>query len=81
MHTTLRAPWAAERFHIVCRWFAFGCSHGREVVCVDGHTGAEVWRTLVTGRADIGMALTADLKVSASFFSSTCTCPFNFCQS
>ena len=31
-----------------------------------GLTGAEAWRTTVAGRAESGLALTADLRVSAA---------------
>ena len=48
---------------LLCRWYAFGCSHGGDVVCVDGASGQPVWRTRLEDRANTGMALTGDLQV------------------
>ena len=45
-------------------WWAFACSHGGEVVCADGGCGEAVWRAQLPGRADAGLAVTADLKVT-----------------
>jgi hypothetical protein len=44
------------------RWFALACSHGGDVVCVDGASGARVWDAALPGRADAGLALAADLQ-------------------
>ncbi len=44
------------------RCFALACSHGGGVVCVDGASGARVWGAALPGRADAGLALTADLQ-------------------
>ena len=46
----------------MCRWYAFGCSHGGDVVCIDGFSGKLVWRTRLEARANTGMALTDDLQ-------------------
>lgn len=54
------------------RWYAFCCSHGGNVVCIDGGTGAKIWETSVTGRAESGLALSADLKVRAESHSVCC---------
>jgi hypothetical protein len=44
------------------RWYAFACSHGGDVVCVEGKSGSLIWRTLLDGRANVGLALTGDLQ-------------------
>lgn len=43
-------------------WWAFGCSHGGEVVCIEGVTGNVVWRAELSGRCDAGLAVTHDLR-------------------
>ena len=48
------------------RWYAFCCSHGGDIVCLDGETGARIWGTSVLGRAESGLVLSADLKVNLS---------------
>ena len=50
------------------QWWAFACSHGGEVVCADGSCGEAVWRAQLPGRADAGLAVTADLKVTPRIF-------------
>ena len=45
-------------------WWAFACSHSGEVLCSDGSCGEAVWRAQLPGRADAGLAVTADLKVT-----------------
>ena len=42
--------------------YALGCSHGGDVVCVEGTGGALVWRARLPGRADAGLAVTADMQ-------------------
>ena len=46
------------------RWgcYALACSHGGDVVCVDAGRGALVWRATLPGRADAGLAVTADMQ-------------------
>ena len=64
-HGTLSLPgWQA---------YAFACSHGGDVVCVDAADGALVWRTALQDRADAGLALTADLQVKALNLEFSCT--------
>lgn len=53
--------------HSAGAWWAFGCSHGGEVVCVDGVTGSAVWRADLPGRCDAGLAVTHDLRYSAGY--------------
>ena len=47
------------------RWYAFASSHGGDVVCVEGASGRLIWRALLSGRANIGLALTAGLQARA----------------
>lgn len=42
--------------------YALACSHGGDVVCVEGTQGALVWRATLPGRADAGLAVTADMQ-------------------
>lgn len=42
--------------------FVFACSHGGDVVCLDGSTGARVWEACLPGHLDAGPALSQDLK-------------------
>ncbi|BDA41299.1 probable enterobactin synthase component F at N-terminal half [Coccomyxa sp. Obi] len=44
------------------RWYAVGCSHGGDVVCIDGGSGTPVWKTCIEGRADSGLTLTRSLQ-------------------
>ncbi|CAL8461978.1 g1509 [Coccomyxa elongata] len=44
------------------RWYAFGCSHGGDVVCIDGASGSPVWKTCIEGRAESGLTLTGSLQ-------------------
>lgn len=48
------------------RWYALACSHGGDVVCIEGRTGARVWGARLPGRADIGLAVLADLQALLS---------------
>lgn len=45
--------------------YAFACSHGGEVMCVEVATGNAVWRTMLGDRADAGMAMFGDLQVGS----------------
>lgn len=58
------------------RWFAFACSHGGDVVCVEGETGRLIWTTAINGRAESGLTLTGDLKVVSLCSSRTDNCEF-----
>lgn len=42
--------------------YALACSHGGDVVCVEASRGALVWRATLLGRADAGLAVTADMQ-------------------
>ncbi|KAK9862387.1 hypothetical protein WJX84_006241 [Apatococcus fuscideae] len=42
------------------RWWTFACSHGGDVIAVDGPSGETVWETCVPGRAAAGLALSKD---------------------
>ena len=42
--------------------YALACSHGGDVVCVEARRGLLVWRTTLPGRADAGLAVTADMQ-------------------
>ncbi|EIE25078.1 acetyl-CoA synthetase-like protein [Coccomyxa subellipsoidea C-169] len=44
------------------RWFVLGCSHGGDVVCIDGPSGTPLWRSTIGGRAESGLTLTGDLQ-------------------
>ena len=44
--------------------WVFGCSHGGDVVCVEGHSGRAVWGAVLPARAEAGLSITADCKVS-----------------
>ena len=46
------------------RSYAFACSHGGDVLCVDVAAGHVLWRTTVPERADVGLALFQNLQVS-----------------
>lgn len=46
--------------------YAFACSHGGDVVCLDAHEGRLIWRQHLPMRADVGVALTADLQVGSA---------------
>lgn len=48
------------------RWYALACSHGGDVVCIEGWTGARVWGARLPGRADTGLAVMADLQALLS---------------
>lgn len=61
------------------RWYAFGCSHGGDIVCLDGETGAKIWETSVLGRAESGLVLSANLKVDPSILM-ILVAPFHFEQ-
>ena len=43
-------------------WFALACSHGGDVVGVDGVSGGVRWRTALPGRCEAGLAVTPDLR-------------------
>jgi hypothetical protein len=49
---------------VLLRCFAFACSHGGDVVCIEGSTGRLIWTSIIQGRAESGLTLTADLQVS-----------------
>lgn len=44
----------------------FACSHGGEVACVDGRTGDAVWRAILPGRCDAGLAILHDLRCAST---------------
>ena len=44
--------------------WVFACSHGGDVVCVDGHSGRAVWRRVLPARAEAGLTITSDCQVS-----------------
>ena len=50
------------------RWYALACSHGGDVVCIEGRTGGRVWGGRLPGRANAGLAVTADLQARAFRF-------------
>ena len=43
-------------------WWALSCSHGGDVVCVDGGTGRVAWRACLPGRCEAGLTVTSDLR-------------------
>lgn len=43
--------------------WVFACSHGGDVVCVEGHLGGLVWEGQLPGRADAGLTISSDCKV------------------
>ena len=45
-----------------CRWWAFACSHGGDVVCVEGAAGSVLWRTALDGRCEAGLVVLPDLR-------------------
>ena len=45
------------------QWWAFACSHGGEIACIEGISGKPVWKTELPGRAEAGMAVSNDLEV------------------
>ena len=46
------------------RWWVFACSHGGNVIAVDGPSGETVWETSVPGRASAGIAIGNDHQVA-----------------
>jgi len=44
--------------------WVFACSHGGDVVCVEGHSGKAVWRRALPARAEAGLTITSDCQVS-----------------
>jgi len=44
--------------------WVFACSHGGDVVCVEGQSGRAVWRTTLPARAEAGLTITSDCQVS-----------------
>ena len=48
----------------VTREWVLACSHGGDVVCVDGQSGRAVWRAVLPARAEAGLTVTSDCKVS-----------------
>ncbi|KAK9798616.1 hypothetical protein WJX73_010119 [Symbiochloris irregularis] len=45
--------------------YAYACSHGGDVVCVNVASGGTVWRTALDERADVGMAIFRNLQALA----------------
>jgi hypothetical protein len=43
-------------------WWAFACSHGGDVVCVEGAGGRVRWRTALKGRCEAGLSVLPDLR-------------------
>ena len=46
------------------REWVFACSHGGDVVCMDGQSGRAVWRAELPARAEAGLTTTSDCKVT-----------------
>ncbi len=44
--------------------WVFACSHGGDVVCVEGQSGRGVWRRALPARAEAGLTITSDCQVS-----------------
>ena len=44
--------------------WVFACSHGGDVVCVEGQQGRAIWRVLLPARAEAGLAITPDCQVN-----------------
>ena len=44
--------------------WVFACSHGGDVLCVEGHSGRAVWRSTLPARAEAGLTITSDCQVS-----------------
>ena len=44
--------------------WVFACSHGGDVVCVEGQSGRAVWRRALPARAEAGLTITSDRQVS-----------------
>ena len=45
-------------------WWVYACSHGGDVVAVDGASGEPVWETRLPARLNAGMTLSKDCSVS-----------------
>ena len=58
-HQHRQAPQQARQQHWV-----FACSHGGDVVCVEGRSGGVVWEGQVEGRAEAGLTISPDCRVS-----------------
>ena len=55
-----------SRQHLQQHQWVFACSHGGDVVCVEGQTGKAVWQTVLPARAEAGLTITSDCQVSSS---------------
>ncbi|DBA85609.1 TPA: hypothetical protein ACH3X1_005188 [Trebouxia sp. C0004] len=42
--------------------WVFACSHGGDVVCVEGHSGRAVWRRALPARAEAGLTIASDCQ-------------------
>ena len=59
-HQDRQAPQQARQQQ---HW-VFACSHGGDVVCVEGRSGGVVWEGQVEGRAEAGLTVSPDCRVS-----------------
>lgn len=48
------------------RWWVYACSHGGDVVAVEGVSGEPVWETRLPARLNAGMALSQDCLVGSA---------------
>ena len=56
-----------QQQHVAREW-VFACSHGGDVVCVEGQSGRAVWQAALLARAEAGLTITSDCMVSIFFF-------------